>query len=135
MYPVAMLAVICAGGIWNPTPCNLNPTEAGRYFGITCPKLVFCSPDLLQSTREACDKVDIPRSKIYVVSSDPHNISNAETEESLIGHSLLPWTRIMDIEKLNSTPIILHFTSGTTGLPKYFDPERANEQGCGILSL
>jgi acyl-coenzyme A synthetase/AMP-(fatty) acid ligase len=127
MYPVAMLGVICAGGIWNPTPSNLNSTEASRYFGITCPKLVFCSPDLLKSTRKACENANIPSSKIYVVSSAPHDIFNAETGQSLLSHSLLPWTRITDIETLKSTPIILHFTSGTTGLPKYSTLERANE--------
>ena len=119
MYPVAMLGVIGAGGVWAPTPFNLTSTEASRHFGIVMPKLVFCSEDLLASTRDACDKAGIPRSKIYLITSSPQDITNGETGKSLLGPSLLPWSRVTDLEQLKQIPIFLHFTSGTTGLPKY----------------
>jgi acyl-CoA synthetase (AMP-forming)/AMP-acid ligase II len=119
MYPITMLGIICAGGVYNPTPWNLNSTEAAKHFGITGPKVVFCSEDLLDSTREACDKANIPHSKIYVVTSSPQDIYQADTGKSLIESSLLPWERIRDPDILRGTTITLHFTSGTTGLPKY----------------
>jgi acyl-CoA synthetase (AMP-forming)/AMP-acid ligase II len=119
MYPIAMIGVICAGGVFNPTPFNLASHEAARYFGITSPKIVFCSEDLLASTKEACEEAAIPPSRIYVVSSFPQNIFHAETGKSLIASSLLPWTRFQDIGMLKEITTLLHFTSGTTGLPKY----------------
>jgi len=91
MYPVAMLSVICAGGVWAPIPFNLTSTEAARHFGIVSPKLVFCSKDLIPAAREACEKAGLPASKLYVVTSSPHDIR--KPGKVLIGSSLLPWTR------------------------------------------
>ena len=118
MYPVALFSVVCAGGIWAPVPFNLTSTEVAGHLNLIKPKVVFCSVNLLHSAREACEKINIPASKIYVVSGTSHDIYNAETGKSLVGTSLLPWTRITDIDTLKSTTILLHFTSGTTGLPK-----------------
>jgi 4-coumarate--CoA ligase len=119
MYPVAMLGVLCAGGIWSPLLFSLNAFEVSRYFGIVEPKVIFTSEDLLVPIRKACELADIPSSKIYIVSSDPQNIIHADTGKSLIRSSVIPWPRITDLEVLKSTTVFLHFTSGTTGLPKY----------------
>lgn len=118
MYPVALFSVVCARGIWAPVPFNLTSAEVAYHFDVVKPKVVFCSTNLLHSAREACEKVNIPASKIYIVSGTSHNIYNAETGKPLAGTSLLPWTRITDIDTLKSTTILLHFTSGTTGCPK-----------------
>jgi len=119
MYPMAMLGVLCAGGIWSPTPFNLGAAELARHLDITQPKLVFCSEDLRATVREACGMAGIAPSKIYTVASSPRNITNVETGKSLIGTSKLDWQRSTDVDYLKETVFLLHFTSGTTGLPKF----------------
>jgi 4-coumarate--CoA ligase len=120
MYPIAMLGTLCAGGIWSPTPYNLGAAELARHLNITQPKVVFCSEDLFGTVREACEIAGIAPSKIYKVASSPRNITNVEMGKSLIGKSKLEWDRSTDVKFLKETVILLHFTSGTTGLPKFF---------------
>jgi|SRR5579859_7494675 len=118
MYPIAEYATICAGGIIAPIAASLVPRDAAYLFELVQPKVVFCSADLLLSTKEICEKVRIPHSSIYIVSSSPQDIINAVTGQSLIGVQSLQWQRVTDPNVLSSTTAQIIFTSGTSGLPK-----------------
>jgi 4-coumarate--CoA ligase len=119
MYPLAAFAVIGAGGIFSTTGPNIEPTGAAYQFKTAHAKVVFCSEDLMGNTRTACTLAGIPHSKIYIVTSSPkHDIINAESGDSLISQSVLAWEKITDPAILESTTIIINFTSGTSGMPK-----------------
>jgi 4-coumarate--CoA ligase len=120
MYPIALLGVLCAGGIWSPTPFHSIDAELARHLDITEPKLVFCSENLIATVREASEIAGISPSKIYKVVSPPRDITNLETGKSLLGTSKLNWERSTNVDYLKETVILLRFTSGTTSLQKFF---------------
>jgi acyl-CoA synthetase (AMP-forming)/AMP-acid ligase II len=96
----------------------LTSHDAAQQYKISEPKLLFCSKDLLETTRAAAKEIGISSSKIYIVTSSPQNIVNSETGKSLIGKLSLPWLRITDVDVLKTTTIVMLFSSGTTGPPK-----------------
>jgi acyl-CoA synthetase (AMP-forming)/AMP-acid ligase II len=122
MFPISFFATVCAGGVFAACAPNLLPSDAAYQLKLVQAKLVFCSLELVESAKQACEISGIPISKLYIVSSESgnHNIVNWLTGESLIEKEELKWLKITNTEILKDTSIINYFTSGTSGLPKYF---------------
>lgn len=115
MYPVSILSIIGARGVYAATGSHYAPNDAAYQFKLVRPKVVFCSEDLYEATKVICQLSGIPNSKIYIFRSiGSHDIYNAETGVSLIHRSSLHWGTIVNPD---TTQFIL-FTSGTSGFPK-----------------
>lgn len=112
MYPVSILSIVCAGGVYAATGSHYAPNDAAYQFKLVRPKVILCSEAMYEATKVVCQLSGIESSKIYVFRS--HDICNAETGVSLIHKLSLHWNATVDP---NTTAFIL-FTSGTSGFPK-----------------
>src|SRR5438045_5700795 len=120
MYPVSILSIICAGGIYSAAAAILAPSEAKHQFTLLKPKVVFCTKSTYDSVKSICAMAGIASRKIYVIRSEVghHDIYNPESGVSLVHRSPLQWQTDVSPAGLNTT-IFIPFTSGTSGYPKY----------------
>jgi len=120
MFPVAALAIVCAGGVYSAIGANIAPVDASYQLKLVRPKAIITSEKQYEATRKLCELSGMPLSKVYVMNSQNghHDIYNAETQRSLIATKPLEWERITDRSILKSRTVCILFTSGTSGYPK-----------------
>jgi acyl-coenzyme A synthetase/AMP-(fatty) acid ligase len=120
MFPLAALAIICAGGVYSAIGANIAPSDATYQAKLVRPKAMITSEKQYDAAKKMCELAGIPLSKIYVLNSESghHDIYNAETQGSLVRNKQLEWERISDGSILRSRTACILFTSGTSGYPK-----------------
>jgi len=121
MFPVAVLMIICAGGVYSAIGANVAPNDASYQVKLVRPKAVITLEKQYEAAKKMCQLSGVQSSKIYILNSERshHNIYNAEAGISLIRDRRLEWERIGDRSILTSRTVCILFTSGTSGHPKY----------------
>jgi 4-coumarate--CoA ligase len=131
-YPILVLAIIGAGGVFAGTNPSYTPHELAHTLKISKARFVLAEKDLLPSMREAMISVKIPESRLFILDAQdeappsipfkPTNSSHSnpifQSWRALLTHGTATWTRFNSPTRSKDTTAAFFFSSGTTGLPK-----------------
>ncbi|KAF2270820.1 acetyl-CoA synthetase-like protein [Lojkania enalia] len=101
-YPIIVLGIIGFGGVY-----------------ISKAKFVISEPEILDRIKHAASECSIPPSRILILNSpDTSAPPDSQSWMTLLQHGEANWLSFNDLQISESTPAMLLFLSGTTGLPK-----------------
>ncbi|KAK6435827.1 hypothetical protein LTR95_007982 [Oleoguttula sp. CCFEE 5521] len=118
-YPIFLLGVVAAGGIFSGTNPAYTPYELSHALKISKARFVLVQPDLIDGVLKASREVGLPEKNIVIF--NPHgeqSLSGFSQWSDLLQHGEQDWVRFDDLETTKNTTAAMLFTSGTTGLPK-----------------
>jgi 4-coumarate--CoA ligase len=120
MYSMLFLGGIGAGGIFSGTNPAYKPFEVAHHIKTAQVKFFLVEPELLASILPSAEAAAIPRSKIFIFHTKPHQKvpQGFRSWEWLLQQGEQDWDVITDLETLKTTEVARLTTSGTTGLPK-----------------
>jgi 4-coumarate--CoA ligase len=112
--------VLAAGGVYSAASSAFTPTELARQVKDGASNLIICSKDVIGVAKEAAKLCNVPMERVVVLESDPiwRMWKVTDDEENLVGWQKLDWERVTDKQVLETRPITLLYSSGTTGVPK-----------------
>jgi acyl-coenzyme A synthetase/AMP-(fatty) acid ligase len=131
MTPVTMFGIINAGAVVSTAAPTATAFEIARQIESCRPKLVICSPAILERAREGVGKSVLPSCPIAVMSVEggKQELTMADGRD-LISNGRLEFENITHEETLKRRVIFLGYSSGTTGTPKGRPPSlRAPSDG------
>ena len=115
--------VIAAGGIYSAASAAATPAELARQIQGGPSDVVICSPDVCEVATAAAQKCGIDLSRVLLLESVPEwRLASIAGNNSCISDKELNWDRPTDLETLETRPVCLLYSSGTTGLPKGTSP-------------
>ena len=119
MYPMLVLGIIGAGGIFTGTNPSYTPLELTHHFKTSGTRYIITEPEMLESTLKAAKECNIPRSNILIFNVLGQPIPNDfRSWETLLECGEADWIRFDDLDTARRTEAARLFSSGTTGLPK-----------------
>ena len=119
MVPVTMYAIINAGGVVCTAPTQASSFEIARQIKSCLPKLVICSPSVLENVVKGVKESVLPDLKVATMSSAQRRQELKLSDgKSLISERKLEFERITDEDTLKKRVLFLGYSSGTTGVPK-----------------
>ena len=119
MYPMLMLGIIGAGGIFAGTNPSSTPFELGHQMRVSETKFVITEPEMLEAVLVAAKECNIPQSNVLILNVLGQAIPQGfESWETLLDQGETDWVRFDNIETAKVTEAARLFSSGTTGLPK-----------------
>jgi 4-coumarate--CoA ligase len=127
MTPVTIYGIINAGGVISTIPPQASSFEIAKQIASCSPKLLICSPPILETAKEGVAKSVLKQLPIAVMSSaDGKQELKLTDGTNLIWNDKLPIERITDRHVLSKRVLFLCFSSGTTGVPKGTPPPPHN---------
>ncbi|CAJ0552463.1 Ff.00g064420.m01.CDS01 [Fusarium sp. VM40] len=120
-YPIVMLGTICAGGIFTGANPGYTCSEAElvHQLKVSGSKCIFTDRERLAIALQATQAVGLPLSSLLLVDSeDDDKMADIPTLSSLLVHGSHSWKTASKADSLTDRPVVLNFSSGTTGLPK-----------------
>uniref|UniRef100_A0A093XTW5 Putative acyl-coenzyme A synthetase n=1 Tax=Talaromyces marneffei PM1 TaxID=1077442 RepID=A0A093XTW5_TALMA len=122
-YPVLLLGVIAAGGIFAGTNPGYKHIELTHHIKISKAKFLISGPEPLSESLAAADAIGLPRERTWVFDTFEEDFSapkDVRSWKTLLqpGESSGDWYRFDDLETSRETTAAIQFSSGTTGLPK-----------------
>jgi 4-coumarate--CoA ligase len=129
MTPVTMFGIINAGGVVCTCPPQASSMEIARQIASCRPKVVICSPGILETAREGVKGSVLKDIPIAVMSSaDGKQELTLLDGTSLISDKKLELEKISDPNVLSKRVCFLGYSSGTTGVPKGRGRESIDER-------
>ena len=120
--PVLYFGVAGSGRVF--TGCNIayNVNETSYQLENTGAKMILVEPRFLDTVLKAAEKNNIPRERIFLFDDKPCETKQGVKDwRSMLGSDeeakRWQWHR-MSPQDSRTTPAVLNFSSGTTGLPK-----------------
>ncbi|KAI7977506.1 hypothetical protein EIK77_000456 [Talaromyces pinophilus] len=122
-YPVLLLGVIAAGGIFAGTNPGYKHIELTHHIKISKAKFLISGPEPLSESLAAADATRLPRERTWVFDTWEEDFTAPKDVRSWktlfeAEESSGDWYRFDDLETSKRTPAAIQFSSGTTGLPK-----------------
>ena len=121
LLPAFFLGVVVAGGVFSAVSSTSTPNELGRLIKAAPSELIICNADTKVTALAAAKKCGIPTSRVLEIDSSETTgpaLRRSDNGENILGSEMLDWRRITDRKELETTNIVLIYSSGTTGLPK-----------------
>jgi 4-coumarate--CoA ligase len=118
-YPVVVLGIIAAGGIFAGTNPSYTPHELTHHIKTSRTNFLITEPEMLSQILDAAETCAVPRSNIWIfdVHSQPLP-SGFQSWTKLLTHGEADWHRFDSESECKDTVACRLFSSGTTGLPK-----------------
>ncbi len=127
MTPVTMFGIINSGGVVCTCPPQATSMEIARQIESCRPKVVICSPAILEVAQEGVKGSILKDLPIAVMSS-----ADGKQELKLLDGTSLVSDKKLDLEKITDPDVLskrvcfLGYSSGTTGVPKGNPPRACN---------
>jgi 4-coumarate--CoA ligase len=119
MTPVTMFGIINSGAIMSTVPPQASSFEIAKQIAGCQPKLLICSPAILETAKEGVTRSVLKELPIAVMSSaDGRQELKLVDGTNLIANDKLTFEKITDPSALAKRVCLLGFSSGTTGVPK-----------------
>jgi 4-coumarate--CoA ligase len=119
MMPVTMYGIINAGGIVCCAPTQASSFEIGRQINSCAPKLIICSPGVMENVVQGVKESLLPDLRIAVMnSSQGKQELKLRDGTNLISDKKLEFESITNEQVLKNRVLFLGYSSGTTGVPK-----------------
>jgi len=119
MTPVTMYGIVNAGGVVCTAPVQASSFEIARQIKSCAPKLVICSPSVVETVVQGIKESVLPELKVAVMTSAQGKQElKLQDGTNLISEKTLEFERITNQEALKKRVIFLGYSSGTTGVPK-----------------
>lgn len=119
LYPVWLLAVVGAGGIFTGTNPAYTPHELTRHVRTTRARFLVVEPELLSTVTACITDTGMPSSSIFVLNATKETFaSEYPSWKRLMTFGEADWVRLASHDEAKSTTAALLSTSGTSGLPK-----------------
>ena len=120
MYPIVVLGVIAAGGVWTGSNSSYTTAELAHHIKQSSARFVIAEPDRFSSIRAAGDLCGIPEKNYWIFDNLPDQRvpQGYRSWRQLLWRGQTDWVRITDLETAQNTTALRLFSSGTTGLPK-----------------
>ena len=119
MYPILILGIIGAGGIFTGTNPSYTSYEIAHHMRTSKTKFVISEPELLESVLSASNNCNIAKSNILILDLVGQAVPESFLSwETLLSHGEQDWVRFHNLEIAKTTEAVRPFSSGTTGLPK-----------------
>lgn len=127
MIAPTAFGILCAEGICATCPPTATAFELARQINLSNPKILICSPQTHEVTREALRQSTLQQlPELLIMDSPSNDIREAATKRSILTEQKLQWRRITDAAVLADRTACLIYSSGTTGLPKGVKLSHAN---------
>ena len=119
-YPIFVLAVVGAGGVFASTNPSYTPYELSLGLRTTKARFVLAEPEVLDPMLKAMGQNAISESGLFVLDTQPNQSvpKGRSSWRELLKHGSETWLRFDDLPTSTNTTAALFFSSGTTGLPK-----------------
>ncbi|KAF2091041.1 amp dependent CoA ligase [Saccharata proteae CBS 121410] len=119
LYPVLVLAIIGAGGVFTGTNPAYTADELTHHFNLTRPRFIVTEHDFYQTVRQAAESNAIPSDSLFVLDGIGRSLDpDFQSINELRACPGQDWIQFDDEKRSTETPVGLFSTSGTTGLPK-----------------
>lgn len=119
-YPLVVLGIIAAGGIYSGTNPAYTETELTHTIKTSEAIWLLAEPELLDPLLRAAKNCNIPSSRIWCFHPLDHQKPDHRVASwmELLQHGEEDWLRFDDLDVSKETIAMRLFSSGTTGLPK-----------------
>ena len=120
MYPMFVLAIIGAGGVFTGTNPAYTTTELGRHLHDTKARFLVAEPDILMKVEPSTLGSTLSSSKIFVLDRKGESTppSQYRSWKDLLNFGEADWVTFTRPEQAQDTTAALMSTSGTSGFPK-----------------
>lgn len=119
MYPLTVLGIIGAGGIFTGTNPSYTTMELSHHIRTSESKFIITEPEMLEPVLAAAKDCKIPKSNILIFDVMGQTIPEGfKSWETLFEQGEQDWVRFDNLETAKHTEAARLFSSGTTGLPK-----------------
>ncbi|PVH90826.1 acetyl-CoA synthetase-like protein [Periconia macrospinosa] len=116
-YPILVLGIIAAGGIYSGFNPSFTPFEIAHRVNTVHGKFILTEPERLKAITDA--KQDVPKERIFIFDNMGQAIPDGfRSWKTLLDHGEIDWPRFTDPNTSKTTNCMFMFSSGTTGLPK-----------------
>ncbi|PKY00040.1 putative AMP-binding enzyme [Aspergillus campestris IBT 28561] len=118
-YPMLVLAIVGAGGVFTGTNPAYTPHELAHHFTASDARFVISEPEILPAIQKAMVEKHIPMENLRVFNAQSQPVpADLLSWEDLLAHGETDWVSFDDEKTASDTPAARLFSSGTTGLPK-----------------
>ena len=120
LYPVIVLAIIGAGGVWAGTNPAYTEYEITHHLKTAKVKFLISEPEILPPLAKAAKACGIPSERTWIFHPQPQQqvTPGYASWTSLLTQGEEDWVRFDDLQTCRTTDAVRLFSSGTTGLPK-----------------
>ncbi|BCS29575.1 acyl--CoA ligase [Aspergillus puulaauensis] len=118
-YPMLVLAVVGAGGIFTGTNPAYTAHEIAHHFRASETRFVLSEPEIIGPIIDAANQVGIPDANVRFFDTQGQTLSGGRLSwKELFNHGEEDWVSFNDEHRAKTTTAARLFSSGTTGLPK-----------------
>lgn len=110
--------VVAAGGIFSSVTSSSTVSELGRLIKLAPSDLVICSEETRDIAVAAAKECGVPAERVLIVDPANTTLRSIASGKDVLGQGELDWERLTTREAVETTPVCLIYSSGTTGLPK-----------------
>ncbi|RMD39478.1 hypothetical protein DV735_g5661, partial [Chaetothyriales sp. CBS 134920] len=120
LLPAVFFGVIIAGGIFAAVSPHSSANDMARQVTKSRSSLIISGPEFVDLSVKAAQQTGRSSDSVLVLdSAKPRSLSPLSRDRNLIAEEEpLAWEHITDPEPLRTVPIVLLWSSGTSGLPK-----------------
>jgi 4-coumarate--CoA ligase len=118
ILPSVFYGVVAAGGIFSSVTSSSTVQELGRLIKLAPSDLVICSEETRAVAVAAAKECGISAGRVLIVDPASGTLRSIESGRDVLGTGELDWERLTTREAVETTPVCLIYSSGTTGLPK-----------------
>jgi long-subunit acyl-CoA synthetase (AMP-forming) len=117
VLPSIFYGVVAAGGVFSSVSASSTTPELARLIKLAPSDLVICSPETQDVAVQAAKECGVALNRILVVDA-PNVALRDNSGNNVLGQETLDWQKLTTREAVETTPVCLIYSSGTTGLPK-----------------